>query len=50
MSGPLSPLGELSQHGNFVQFLTQLVPQNPLRARITTRGLDEPFGCGKPAQ
>ena len=43
-------LGKLLQHRDFVQFLAQLVPQNPLRAWIWTRGLDDALRHGKPAQ
>ena len=49
-SESLPPLGELLQYRDFVQFLAQVVPQNPLRAWIATRGLDELFRRGKPAQ
>ena len=49
-SGSLSPLGELLQYRDVVQFLAQLVPQNSLWAWISTRGLDEAFRRGKPIQ
>jgi hypothetical protein len=49
-SESLPPLGKLLQHWDFVQFLAQRFPQYPLRAWISTRGLDDAFRRGKPTQ